>query len=74
MAVVYAVVYGAEWEDIDYFTDEARARLVLIAQTSAAGNGFHPLMLEMRPDGKGMLLAARTWAITSGDGDVVEVR
>jgi hypothetical protein len=53
MSHFYAVVYGAEWEDIVYYNDFNKARTKLIVQTLPQ-EGFHPLILEYTLDDEGV--------------------
>jgi hypothetical protein len=47
--ILYAVVYGNSWEDIEYFHSYAKACTKLIIQTLGmkhGGNSFHPMLME----------------------------
>lgn len=50
----YAVVYGDNWEDIDYFSGYNRACEKLIRQTLHMTK-FHPFLMEYMPGDHGVM-------------------
>lgn len=48
---LYALVYGSNWEDIEYFTDFDKARIKLIKQTLASKTlNFLPFIIVYTED------------------------
>lgn len=60
MTHFYAVVYGAEWEDIMYFADFQKTQTKLIIQTlSIQTSRFYPFILEYTLDNLGVFQRAK---------------
>lgn len=49
----YAVVYGNDWEDIEYFSSFQKACAKLVIQSRSPSNSFHPMLFEYSRESSG---------------------
>jgi len=66
---LFAVVYGAHWDDIKYFTDRSKALDALRTQSQHISH-FQPILLEYN-ENDGVLMRSKNVFSTNISNDVI---